>query len=205
MSVSKSGGQFLGRFLNQFLRFLREVQKEGRGANPHPPPRKTHLQHTSHYVVVFTPRILSRAVYGYNMCKLLAIRLTALMAIRLAALVAANPSAQVIPTDGAAPVAFRNPCPTRYTSPMCTTSGDVAVHRSVPYCWLLVAYGALLRSVQSPEAVPLLPVLLPHTRRDERPRIHAWCEGRRYDLFHEDAGIEETHRDAVWEKIAWYL
>ena len=24
-------------------------------------------------------------------------------------------------------------------------------------------------------------------------------------MFHEDAGIEETHRDAVWEKIAWYL
>ena len=67
---------------------------------------------------------------------------------------AANPCAQALPTDGAAPVAFRNPCPTRYTSPMCTTSGEVAVHRSVPYCWLLVAYGALLRSVQSPKAVP---------------------------------------------------
>eukprot|EP00959_Pyramimonas_sp_CCMP1952_P361496 7570693-Pyramimonas_sp.AAC.1 len=57
-----------------------------------------------------------------------------------------------------------------------------------------------------PEAVPLLPVLLLHTRRDERPCVGAWRrEAGRHDLLHEDAGIEVADRSAVGKEIAGHL
>ena len=89
---------------------------------------------------------------------------------------------------------------------MCTTGGNVAVHGSIPDVRLFVAHRALLCPVQIPEAVPLLPVLLPHTRRDERPRVGAWRrEARRHDLLHEDARIEVATRSAGGKEIAGHL
>ena len=89
---------------------------------------------------------------------------------------------------------------------MCATSGDVAVHWSIPDVRLFVTHRALVPLVQMPEAVPLLPVFLPHTRRDERPCVGAWRrEARRHDLLHEDAGIEVADRSAVGKEIAGHL
>ena len=119
---------------------------------------------------------------------------------------AADPRAQIFSADGAALVLDSNPCPARWAEPVHTPGRDIAVHGSVPNRWRLMAHWAFCGSAQVPKAVPLLPVFLPHTRRDERPCVGAWRrEARRHDLLHEDAGIEVADRSAVGKEIAGHL